>query len=1004
MMFEKLACSLLLVLLCLAFVSGCNSESENIETAQQGKPDQTAVEESPETEALVADEPPTRDEVIAESESLLGLGRAEDAAGKLQSLLVIDPDDVEVVFRLANIRAQLGDLSGGVELLDSIPVDHPEAGFPALRQSADWCLQLKRHEEAEQRYRQVLELFPRSPVAHRKLAFLYNCQGRRHEAATHVYELCRQGNVRQDELHSLIHLSHAMHSELVSQEVASKPVGTGDDAEYLPIGDAADSRLLFTRERYREAASRLEPLIAADKVPPSINAFYGRAAAEAQDETRLRRWLAQADDRLKPFAEYWAALGLWLISENRYEEAARALLEAVERDPTDVRSVGRLRSVMESLGRTEDSSRVEQRAVELQRLFAINNRVADAVPPDLNAIESLAKSLDNIGRPLEAVLWRTISAYHRQAPRAEMLRLNAQLTELAQAGASTGNRESKLCAIDPTQFKLPNVKLERSAIVGKENRTQQKRVAASFRNVAEGIGIQHAYQVAAATQPRGFAVYQSVGGAVAVLDFDLDGRADLYFAQGGADPPEFRGDQANVLYRNVDQSAADVTEQAGTGESRYSTGMTVGDWNQDGFEDLVVANLGANVLMINNGDGTFSRQTFDNRDDKTLMTTSLALADLTGDAIPDVFELNYLHDPEIARRPKTSPNGDVLESLMPQEFQPGLDRLVVQAKDGGFSFREMNDTQSPARAGLGVVVGDFDHRSGNEVFVGNDVYANQLWRRGDNQTWEDIAMQVGCAYGYSGAKTASMGVAAADFDGNGWLDFHITNFQGESVSHYLNEQGLFRDRNLQYALAQPSQAVLGFGVQGLDYDNDGDADLVVANGHIEDVAGSRAPFAQPAQLLENLTDRFVLVPVEDPSGYWSGNHLGRGLARLDWDRDGKLDFVVTHLGERSALLVNETETANGWLQLVLRGVESERDAIGARIEIQFGGEKATGWVVSGDGFFSRNEAFVSFGVGETETVDRLEITWPSGATQTIDNVAANRRLLVVENESEPFPL
>ena len=1000
---------LVLLVFAITIATGCDS---NRETEGPVAVEDSAVEPEVDTESVnetvSTKDPPSRDEVIAESEGLAERGQLGKAASRLQTLLLVDPEDVEVIFRLANLRAQSGDLAGGVELLGSIPVEHPEAGFPALGQSADWCLQLGRYDEAEKRYRQVLDLFPRSPVAHRKLAFLYNCQGRRHEAAEHVYELCRQGNVRQDELHSLIHLSHAMHSEPTENAKSDSAVSTGSssgEAEYRPIGGAADARLLFTQERYREAVERLEKAVVAGDQPASVIAFYGRAAAEAQDERRLRHWLAQADSSLHPYSEYWAALGLWLITENRYGEAARALLEAIDRDPTDVRSVGRLRSVLETLSRPDEADRIEQRAVELQRLFAVNNRVADTVPPDLGAIESLAQSLDTVGRGLEAVLWRTIAAYHRSAPRAEMQRLSAQLTELSQAGVSEGDQSARLCGILLKQFKLPDVDVEPIAIANPSAPSKRKRCAARFQNVAQELGIEHAYQVASRPQRRGFSVYQSVGGAVAVLDFELDGNADLYFAQGGSDPPGFVGEQSNVVYRNLRDRILDVTSAGGAGVRQYSTGVTAGDWNQDGFDDLVVANIGANVLLLNNGDGSFSRHRFDNRDDKTLMTTSLGLADLNGDAIPDVFELNYLHDPEISRRPRMSDNGDVLESLMPQEFQPGLDRLVENSGDGTFSIREMNyETSSPARAGLGVVIGDFDNEPGNEVFVGNDVYANQLWRRAENGSWYDIASQVGCAYGFSGAKTASMGIAACDFDRNGWLDFHITNFQGESVSHYLNVQGLYRDRNLQYGLAAASQAVLGFGTQALDVDNDGDSDLVVANGHIEDVAGSNAPFAQPAQLLENLIDRFELASVQDDTGYWSDRHIGRGLARLDWNGDGRLDFVITHLGERSALLVNKTVTKNNWVQLMLRGVKSERDAVGARIEVRLGGETLHGWVLSGDGFFSRNEPVVAFGLGEANAVREIQIDWPSGIRQVIASPPINQRILVVENEAEPFPL
>ncbi len=489
---------------------------------------------------------------------------------------------------------------------------------------------------------------------------------------------------------------------------------------------------------------------------------------------------------------------------------------------------------------------------------------------------------------------------------------------------------------------------------------------------------------------------------MAVIDYDLDGNPDLYFAQGGADPPDFVGQQSNVLFRNLDGKLADVTQLAAADDHRYSIGVTVGDWNQDGFADIVVANIGANSLLLNNGDGTFTRSTMDDRDDKTILTTSLAMGDLTGDALPDVFELNYIHDSQISKRPIKNERGEVVTSLTPLDFQPGLDRLIVNDGRGQPSFQNMGDAASAARAGLGVVVGDFDHKPGNEIFVGNDVYANQLWLRNDNGEWADVAMLKGCAYGFNGVKTASMGIAAGDFDRNGWLDFHVTNFQDESVSLYLNDGGSFQDRNIQFGLAGPSKSVLGFGTQAIDYDNDGKLDLVVANGHIEKAIGIKASFQQPAQLFCNLGARFQQVEVEDDSDYWSKNHLGRGLARLDFNRDGRMDFVVTHLGEESALLVNQTQAENHWLQLSLVGVSSERDAIGAKIQVRFDSSQLSEWVTAGDGFLCRNEVLASFGLGEIDVVDQITIEWPSGRRQTIETIKADQRLLVIENEPEPF--
>ncbi|MCC9602495.1 FG-GAP-like repeat-containing protein [Stieleria sp. JC731] len=949
-----------------------------------------------------------RDEAISKSEKLAGQGDFDAASEHLHELLLVDNQDTEVIFRLAGMRAAKGRLDEAVDLLDSIPTDDPIAGYPALGQSADYCLKLGRYGEAERRYKRIVRMYPDAAVAHRKLAFLYNCQGRRHEAAYHLQSLCMQGNVRQDELHALIHLSHAMTDG--DAPGGEQIIETNDnDPNYIPIGDSAQARMLFTAERYQEAVDLLRQSIANGEQPNSIKAFYGRAAAEAQDHRQLQQWLKNPSRDLEQYSEYWAAIGLWLIAENRYEEAARSLMEAIDRDPTDYRSISRLRSVLETLGDDETAAKWDERAVTLKTVFTQNNQVADAGEAGGEAIENLAESLSSLGRNVEAVLWRSIAAYHRQASNDEMQQLRQALRQTVQSRQAFPDQQARLCGLSLESYPLPNLNLPGSetnlALEHADSNAVQRTdsfVPAAFENLADAIGLKHSYQVASEPRERGFTVYQSVGGAVAVLDFDRDGIADLYLAQGAADPPDFVSRESNVLYRSNDGSITEVTNSAHAELYRYSTGVTAGDWNQDGFDDLFVANIGENAILINNGDGTFTKQAFDDRDDKTLMTTSLAVADLDGDSLPDLFELNYLHDSRITDRPKTNARGQVIEPLMPQQYQPGLDRIAVNQPDGQPSFQDMGTPSESARAGLGVIVGDFDHQRGNEVFVGNDVYANQLWVKDSQGIWADMAMLHGCAYGFSGAKTASMGIASGDFDRNGWLDFHITNFQRENVSYYLNHSGRFKDRNIQYGLSEPSSSVLGFGTQSIDYDNDSDLDLVVANGHIEDAIANHAPFQQPMQLFANRRDRFELADVDDKSGYWSQSHLGRGLAKLDWNRDGKTDFVVTHLGEQTALLVNRCTDANHWLQVSLAGVDCERAAIGARVTASVNGNRLTEWVTAGDGFFSRNEPIVSFGLAAESVVSELTIDWPGGARQTFSNVAADQHILVVEGTEDPF--
>lgn len=931
---------------------------------------------------------------------LVETGEFDQAAEILVQQLVADPASVEVLFRLANVRAAQGDLAEAVELLSSIPADHPEAGIPALGQSADWLSQLQRYNEAVDRYLLVIEQIPDASMARRRVAQLLNRQGRRHEAAEQLRELCKRGDIRQDELHALIVLSDAMVGDPVDPD--------SGEVDYTPIGASGEARKLFTEHRYAEAVAALRETVEAGNVPPAVMAFYGRAVAEAQDDAEFLRWIARTDDSVRQYSEYWSAIAAYLSSQREYEAAARASLEALDRDPTDFRSMNRLHLMMKLLGRTEDSETWEQRWKTYKQVLTANNAVSDSSGPNVEAMDELAAQLFAIGRRLEAVLWKSVESHYRGLPRQTMGQWNLQRQQLVANKQGFPDRDTRICGMSLDSFPLPDVAALKSSDVpirAQPALTESEPHVARFQNVADQIGLTHAFRPATTDLPAGFTMYHQTGGGAAVLDYDCDGNPDLYLAQGSADPPEFRATQPNLLYRNQRGQLVDVTRQAGASELHYTIGCTAGDWNQDGFPDLVTANIGTNNLWINNGDGTFTAHPLPGTDNKQRMPASVAIADLSGDGIPDMFELSYLQDEKIAMLPERNAQGDVIEAVGPADFSPVTDRIGINDGRGGISFAPISDQPDAAHHGLGVVIANFDGRPGNDVFVGNDKSVNQMWvRDSETDAWSDVALVNGTAFSYGGAETASMGIASGDFDNNGDIDLHITNFQNESVCLYLGRDGLYQDRAAQFRLGFPSQSVLGFGSQAIDYDNNGLADLVVTNGHIDDYQVMSGPFRQLPQLFCNLGDRFEQVAVEDPTGYWASGHVGRTLARLDFDRDGQNDFVVTHLNETSALMLNQTEASNHWLQVQLVGVDSERDAVGASVRIESGNRRTTEWLVGGDGYLCRNEAIVSFGLADASRVDRLEIEWPSGETQSFTDIAADQRIVVVEHESLPFTL
>jgi hypothetical protein len=247
-----------------------------------------------------------------------------------------------------------------------------------------------------------------------------------------------------------------------------------------------------------------------------------------------------------------------------------------------------------------------------------------------------------------------------------------------------------------------------------------------------------------------------------------------------------------------------------------------------------------------------------------------------------------------------------------------------------------------------------------------------------------------------------MGIAARDADRNGDLDLHVTNFSGQAVSMYLSQEGFFRDLNIRSRLALGSTPYVGFGTQMLDYANNGWLDLLVVNGHVEDLSHHRHEFRQPSQIFENRGGQFSWVDVKGDE-YWNTPHLGRAVATLDFDRDGLLDFIATDMLEATRLFLNGSPDSGHWIAFQLVGRESERDAIGAKIELQAGSQTWTDWVTAGDGFLCKNESPVHFGIGVETEIDRVNVTWPSGLQQSFD-AAIDQSWLLVEDTPDAFSL
>ncbi|HND51483.1 MAG TPA: VCBS repeat-containing protein, partial [Pirellulaceae bacterium] len=472
--------------------------------------------------------------------------------------------------------------------------------------------------------------------------------------------------------------------------------------------------------------------------------------------------------------------------------------------------------------------------------------------------------------------------------------------------------------------------------------------------MARDVGVDFVFRNGGRSETAGEFMYEFSGGAAAVLDFDRDGWPDLYLSQGADWPPS--ADQKRFLdqlYRNQgDGRFVEVAGTAGIFENGFSQGVAVGDFDNDGFPDLYVGNIGPNRLFRNNGDGTFDDVTVESGTAGDSWTTSCAMADLNGDGMPDLYVTNYLADDRLFDKPCLMPDGSP-RLCTPHEFPAAQDRLYLNLGDGRFvDVTEKVGIKVPDGKGLGVVVGDFDGSGRLGVFVANDAVPNFLfmsdvaYKPGESTPFalSEQAFVAGVAVDGEGRAQACMGVALGDADGDGRLDIFVTNFRNESNTLYVSKTPpdatsiLFVDDTRRAGLRAPSFEMLGFGTQFLDADLDGREDLVVTNGHVGDLRHHGVEYMMRPQFFRNIGQgRYAELRGDEIGPFFDEKHLGRGLAKWDWNRDGRPDFVVNQLQEPAAILTNETSRPGHFLDVRLSGTRSSRDAIGTRVRAVIAG-------------------------------------------------------------------
>ena len=521
----------------------------------------------------------------------------------------------------------------------------------------------------------------------------------------------------------------------------------------------------------------------------------------------------------------------------------------------------------------------------------------------------------------------------------------------------------------------------------------------TFVDVTEQAGIQFQHNSGAYG---GKLLPETLGSGCAFLDYDHDGWQDILLVNGMDWPGhKQRHSTLRLYHNNRNGTFTDVTSRAGLDVELYGMGVAVGDYNNDGFPDILITCVGQNRLFRNTGKGTFVDVTnASGLGKREGFSTSALWIDYDRDGLLDLFICNYV---------KWSPEHDVFCSLdgkhksycTPEAYRGQTCWLFHNRGNGTFEdVTAASGIFDSSSKSLGVAMLDDDHDGWPDLLVANDTQPNKLYRNQRNGTFKDIAVEAGLAFSSEGKARAGIGVDAADFKNSGAAGVAITNFDNEMIGLYQASGKGFEDIAAQTGVGLASKNSLGFGCVFLDADLDGWLDLAVANGHIDETVRNirgNVGYAQPPQFFLNRNGVFRDVAAEIGGGF-DQPKVGRGLAYADFDRDGDLDLLLTTNDGPAYLYRNEQRAGNGIIRFRLVGTKSNRDAIGAALRVFHGGATQSRMVKAGSSYLSQSELPVTFGLGRRDRIARLVLDWPSGRTEEYKNLAAGRCYECVEGK------
>lgn len=543
-----------------------------------------------------------------------------------------------------------------------------------------------------------------------------------------------------------------------------------------------------------------------------------------------------------------------------------------------------------------------------------------------------------------------------------------------------------------------------------QNAPDKNAYGVSFANVARSAGLSH--KTIYGDEHKNKYLLETTGCGVAWFDYDRDGWLDVFFVNGTRLNGFAKGQEptARLYKNNRDGSFTDVTKAAGLARTGWGQAVCVGDYDNDGWDDLFLSYYGKNALYKNNGNGSFTdvSEKAGVAGAKTRWGSGAAFVDYDKDGDLDLFVANYIDlDLKTAPTPETGPC--LYKGVMVACGPPGLEggKNILYRNEGNGAFTDVSAKAGILKTygtyGLGVIVADFDNDTWPDIYVANDSAPAALYHNQKDGTFTDIGVEAGAAYSSDGKPQAGMGVGVGDFDSDGWLDIFKTNFSGDTSTLYRNlgvKSGLLTFDDVTFTAGiGVNTRFLGWGCNFADFDNDGWLDIFLVNGHVYpevEKLTTEAGYPQRKVLYQNRRDGTFKDITADVGNALLEPTASRGCAFGDFDNDGDLDVVINPVNDVPVLLRADRTNGNNWLAVKTIGVKSNRTGIGARIKIVTDSKTQMDEVRSGGSYYSQNDLRVHFGLGTATKIKQLEIRWPSGVVDTLTDIAANQLLTVKE--------